>query len=181
MAEDENEAQVLDESDATQSAADTKDAQPNDTGNKFKEIIPMIVKACCDEYTAEFQYIMAEHVARGANYCDAVAEYAAHASEEHAHLLKWLKRLEQLNVQLDYDMQEFATKGNPWTPIKSTEGVDAQLGILIKAEQDAQAFYNEIIKKAQEIGDWTTERIAKELLEDECEHETDLTRISEEK
>lgn len=143
------------------------------------ELIPMIVKACCDEYTAEFQYIMAEHLARGNNYKDAVDEYSAHAGEEHEHLLKWLKRLEEYDVLLAYTMEDFATKGNAWTPIR-TNNIKEQLGILIKAEADAQAYYIEIVKKAIELGDYITERMAKEFLADEKEHETDLKRILEE-
>lgn len=158
----------------------TPAASSNGSNEKFQPIVEMIVKACCDEYTAEFQYIMAEHVARGNNYMDAAGEYKAHAEEEHGHLLKWLKRLEQLGVQLDYAMEDFATKGNSWTPIKSVQDIPKQLEILIKAEKDAQTFYYAIVEKARELGDWITEKLAKETLADECEHETDLTRISEE-
>ena len=138
----------------------------------------MLRKAVCDEFTAEYQYIIAEHIARGAGYCDVTPEYKQHAEEEHAHALKLLKRLEQLDEKFSLDLAHVQTDGNPWTPIV-TSSIPEQLDILIKAEQDAQVFYNKIIDQARTEHDEITVRLMKELLSDECEHETDLKRIKE--
>lgn len=141
-------------------------------------VIEMLKKAVCDEFCAEYQYIIAEHSARGTGYCDATPEYKQHAQEEHDHALKLLKRLEQLKVIFNPDLTGIQSGGNPWVPIK-TSNVKEQLDILIKAEADAQAFYKQIIKQARVEDDEITVRLIKELLTDECEHETDLTRIIE--
>ena len=137
-----------------------------------------LVKAICDEKTAEFQYQMAEHLARGTGYMDAVPEYRKHADEEREHLQKLLKRAEQLNILLTYDLVDFAQQGNRWVPITFSE-VDKQLDVLIDAEKDAQRFYAAMVAQAREEQDWITQQLFKQLLADECEHETDLRRIRE--
>jgi len=138
----------------------------------------LIIKAYCDERTACHQYTIAAHIARGTGYCDAVPEYKAHADEEDDHSEGWLKRLEQLGVQLNYDLTEIQNGGNPWTPIK-TSNVKEQLEILIKAEDDAAAFYQKIIEAARLANDAITKTLAKQYQADEVEHATDLRRILE--
>ena len=138
----------------------------------------MLKKAVCDESTAEYQYIIASHIARGAGYCDATPEYLQHADEERDHKFKLLKRLEQLGEMFSLDLINLSHNGNPWTPI-TTSNIKEQLEILIKAEADAQVFYNKIIDQARAEHDEITVKLIKELLSDECEHETDLRRIVE--
>ena len=150
----------------------------NNTSVTPSGVRAMLHKAVCDEFTAEYQYIIAEHIARGAGYCDVTPEYKQHAEEEHDHALKLLKRLEQLDEKFTLDLAHVQTDGNPWVPIV-TSSITEQLDILIKAEKDAQVFYNKIIDQARTEHDEITVRLMKELLTDECEHETDLKRIRE--
>lgn len=141
-------------------------------------IISLLKKAVCDETTAEYQYIIAAHMARGAGYCDAVPEYLQHANEERDHKFKLLKRLEQLGAMFSLDLVGLSNSGNPWTPINHSSIKD-QLEVLIKAEADAQSFYNKILEQARAQHDEITIKVIRGLLEDECEHETDLRRIIE--
>ena len=145
---------------------------------QVQSVKAMLRKAVCDESTAEYQYIIAGHIARGAGYCDVTPEYSQHADEERDHKLKLLKRLEQLGESFSLDMIQLSNSGNPWKPI-ATSNIPEQLDILIKAEADAQDFYNQIIVQARIEHDEITVRLIKELLSDECEHETDLRRIRE--
>ena len=89
-----------------------------------------------------------------------------------------MKRAEQLNILLTYDLVDFAQQGNRWVPITFSE-VDKQLDVLIDAEKDAQRFYAAMVAQAREEQDWITQQLFKQLLADECEHETDLRRIRE--
>ena len=157
-------------------ASNENEAQPNTA--RVDNLVELIKKAICDEHTATYQYCIAKHIARGAGYCDVVPEYEQHAKDEEGHAQAWLDRLEQCGIMFTYDMVELATKGNPWTPIK-TSNIKEQLGILIKAEEDAAAFYAKIVEVAREEKDWITERMAKEYMADETEHATDLKRIYE--
>ena len=152
-------------------------AQPITT-EQTVDIVSLLKKAVCDETTAEYQYIIASHIARGAGYCDAVPEYLQHADEERDHKFKLLKRLEQLGATFTKDLVAVSNEGNPWTPIIHV-GVKDQLEVLIKAEADAQVFYNKILEQARAQHDEITIKVIRGLLEDECEHETDLRRIIE--
>jgi len=146
--------------------------------NEPTNLVIMLKKAVCDESTAEYQYIIAGHMARGAGYCDVTPEYAQHADEERDHKFKLLKRLEQLGFMFSLDLINLSNGGNPWTPI-TTNNIPQQLDILIKAEADAQEFYKQIIAEARKVNDDITVQLIKGLLADECEHETDLRRIRE--
>ena len=141
-------------------------------------IVEKLVKAFCDEYTATHQYMIAKHICRGVGYADVVHEYEQHMKEEFDHGQLILKRLEQLGFKLSYDLAGINNGGNPWTPITLSLPKE-QLLILINAERDAQAFYQEVIEAAKGQKDWITNRLFKQLQADECEHETDLTRIFE--
>ena len=152
--------------------------QPTQTTNSVSKIIEDLIKAVCDESTAEYQYIIAGHIARGAGYCDVVPEYEQHANEEREHKLKLLKRLEQLGYKFSLDLIHLSSNGNSWTPI-TTSNISEQLGILINAESEAQTFYKQIIEDARAENDEITKQLIKQLLADECEHETDLRRIAE--
>ena len=142
------------------------------------QIAVLLAKAACDEKTAEYQYQIAAHIARGPGYCDVHDEFLKHADEERAHFQDILNRLEQIGAGFAFDLCDVAKKGNPWVPIQTTN-VKEQLTILIKAEQDAQTFYTSIVNAARDCEDWVTNRLFKKLLADECEHETDLKRILE--
>ena len=152
--------------------------QSEQPAENLSKIVINLKKAVCDETTAEYQYIIAGHIARGAGYCDVVPEYEQHANEERDHKFKLLKRLEQLGFMFSLDLINLSNSGNPWTPI-TTSNIPEQLDILIKAEADAQTFYKQIIADARAENDEITIKLMKELLSDECEHETDLRRIRE--
>jgi len=138
----------------------------------------MCVVAFIDECTASHQYLMAAHLARGNGYVDATDEYKQHLEEEREHADKWLKRLEQMGIKVKLDLSQIQDSGNKWTPI-TTSNIKEQLEIIIKAEHDAVEFYSKIVDAAREAKDWITNRLAKQLMEDETTHEFDLLRIYE--
>jgi len=158
-----------------------KDVISLENADENAELSPlqqMCVVAFIDECTASHQYLMAAHLARGNGYVDATDEYKQHLEEEREHADKWLKRLEQMGIKVKLDLSQIQDSGNKWVPI-TTSNIKEQLEIIIKAEDDAVAFYGRIIEAAREAKDWITNRLAKQLQEDECEHKTDLLRIYE--
>ena len=142
------------------------------------ELVKMLCKAYADEMTATLQYQMALHLARGAGYSDVAPEYLQHMNEEFVHAGQILKRLEQLDIGITWDYSALQSAGNPWTPITGSN-IKEQLEILINAEKGAQAFYAKIVECAGGCKDWITNRLFKQLMSDEAEHELDLKRIYE--
>ena len=137
-----------------------------------------MVEAYLSEYTAAHQYLMAGHEARGNGYPDVLPEYEEHCQEERKHADEWLLRLEEIGVILRVDLIEIQKGAPAWTPI-TTSDIKEQLGILIKAEEDAVAFYKNIVETARNESDWVTESLAKRHMADEEKHARDLKRVLE--
>lgn len=146
--------------------------------DNVSEFQATLIQAFLSEYTAAHQYLMAAHEARGDGYPDVIPEYKEHLEEERKHADEWLARLEQIGIIIRVDLAVIQTDAPSWVPIKTSD-IKEQLGILIKAEDDAVAFYDSIVEKAREEKDWITEALAKKHMADEKKHATDLRRILE--
>ena len=75
-------------------------------------------------------------------------------------------------------LSQIQTEAPAWTPI-TTSDIKEQLAILIKAEEDAVAFYKGIVEAARNESDWVTESLAKKHMGDEEKHARDLKRVLE--
>ena len=142
-------------------------------------LVQKMVVAFCDETTAAWQYFTAMHMIRGAGRVDAIDEYKEHMEDELEHLEDIATRLEEIGGKVPFNIDEISSIGHQWTRINTTDP-KTQLTVLIKAEEDAIAFYQEIVNEARALQDWKTQKLFKELLCDEVEHAFDLKRLLEE-
>jgi len=144
----------------------------------LSDLNKLMIQAFLSEYTAAHQYLMAGHEARGNGYPDVLPEYEEHCEDERKHADEWLLRLEEIGIVLRVDLSQIQTEAPAWTPI-TTSDIKEQLAILIKAEEDAVAFYKGIVEAARNESDWVTESLAKRHMGDEEKHARDLKRVLE--
>ena len=142
-------------------------------------LVSKLVCAFADEITAIWQYFTAIHIIRGEGRRDAIEEYREHMADEAKHLEAISQRLEELGGKIPFNLDEISELGHAWVRINTTDP-ETQLKVLIKAEEDAIAFYQTVVNEAKALQDWKTQRLFKELLSDEIEHAFDLKRLLEE-
>lgn len=143
-------------------------------------LVEKLIVAFCDETTATWQYFTASHVVRGQGRVDCLDEYNQHMTEQAQHLQKIAHRIEELGGRVVTNLNEISSVGHTWQII-STSDPKQQLNILIDAERDARIFYQDIINYAKGLKDYVTERLFKQILEDETKHEFDLKRLLEQR
>lgn len=89
--------------------------------------------------------------------------------------LQEMVHAEQIAERLDY------LGGVPTTqpaPIKVGETLQEMIKNDIQAEEEAIVLYKEIIKLAMEEDDYTTERLFKQILQDEEEHHDEFLKMA---
>lgn len=149
------------------------DVQPSD-----ESIASMLEKAMNDEMLAFWQYMTCYLMSRGKGKSDADPEFKEHADEELDHAKKIAQRINELGGNFCADPCEWAPNSNGFTPIR-TSSVQDMLDITIDAEKTAIDFYRRISKTAHDEGDFSTNRLAKQILADEEKHLYDLERLKE--
>ena len=86
-----------------------------------------------------------------------------------------MKHAEAIAERLDY------LGGDPTTqpaPIKVGKTLQEMIANDIEAEEEAISLYREIIKTAMEEGDYVTERLFKQILQDEEEHHDEFLKMA---
>ncbi len=86
-----------------------------------------------------------------------------------------MKHAEDIAERLDY------LGGDPTTqpaPIKVGKTLEEMIRNDIEAEEEAISLYREIIKTAVEEGDYVTERLFKQILQDEEEHHDEFLKMA---
>lgn len=141
-------------------------------------IVNMLYKALADEWLAYYQYWAASHCTRGEGKVDVDPEFEEHAKEELEHAEKIIIRIKELGgrsfVSVS-DFDKFCSVPNIGAP---SQDPCELLKITIKAEEDAINFYKELEKLSRGV-DPTTNRIVKQILEDEEKHLYDLNMLLE--
>jgi len=140
-------------------------------------IVIKLQKALCDELLASYQYWTCYQSSRGRGKSDCDPEFKAHAEEEREHAEKLMLRINELHgrpIPHPANWAENAPFG--YTPIENTN-VREMLTITIQAEENAIAYYKEILKDATAEADPTTHRLIKQILADEEEHLYDLQQL----
>lgn len=161
---------------ALEQAVETK---KKDDSATTEGLTALLIKATCDETTAIWQYFVAKYTARGAGRLDALPEYDEHINDEWEHLFLISDRLQQLGGKPVFDIAEVNEIGHEWERVE-TKDVNDQLAILIKAEDNAVAFYKEIVRYAGSLGDEVTKQLFKKILADETDHSFELMLVKEE-
>ncbi len=124
------------------------------------KLMEMLNKAIARELQVSIQY-MWQHVQwKGIEHFAVHDEFKKIAVEEMKHAEKIAERLWYLGAKP-------TTKPEP---INVGDNVTDMLNFDVKAELEAIAMYKEIIQIALQEGDQTTNRIFREILEDEEEH-----------
>jgi len=125
-----------------------------------QELINMLQKAVSMELQVSIQYMWQHVRGAGMNSLPVTAELKAIAIEE-------MKHAEEIAERLDYFEVMATTEPAPITVGKALKEM---IALDRQAEEDTIAFYKQIIKRATDEGEFTTQRLFMKLLEDEEEH-----------
>lgn len=128
-----------------------------------------------EEIQAWYQYFVVKDFLVGNERASVQKSFEVLADDElNDHAVKLLKRINELGGEVyattlssisEFALSEFKT---------SNIDVESQLGINIEAEEEAIEHYKEVIELAEDIQDYTTYELLKEILADEEEHLTEL-------
>jgi bacterioferritin len=155
-----------------------EDEKKEEKSKKDDNILEMLNKALADEWLAAYQYWVCLHLVRGEGRSDVMPEFEQHYKDEMEHVEKLMLRIKELGGTPITSPSSWIEMANPWTEVKTTEA-EEQLDITIKAEADAIAYYEEIIKACKNV-DEVTMRLCRSILSDESEHLYDLQMLKEE-
>lgn len=140
------------------------------------KLLTMMNKAYADEWIAYYQYWVCAKLVEGPIRPQVVVELEEHAKEEYKHATWLADRIIQLGgLPLLNSDSWYKHAGCGYDATKNAY-VKAVLEENIKAEQCAIRTYNEMLKFV-EGKDHITYDIILKILEDEVEHEQDLTKL----
>ena len=136
----------------------------------------MLYSALADEWLAYFQYWAAYNCTRGKGKTDVDPQFQQHAKQELEHADMIISRIKQLGgrsickVKLLDELCSVPNEG------ACTQSPVELLKITIEAEKNAISFYKQL-ESVSRGADPTTNRMAKQILEDQEEHLYDLTML----
>lgn len=142
------------------------------------KVLEMLNKAYADEWLAYSQYWLGAKLAVGPMRDAVVKELEEHAIEELNHAVMLTNRIIQLGGTPPINPQEWYKVANCQYADPKDPYVATLLKQNIEGEQCAIQVYNKILKETKET-DFVTYNIALQILEDEIEHEEDLTTLLE--
>lgn len=161
----------------------------NNIANQFDQIIivdnnqvvNLLKQALKDQILATYQYWAAMHMSKMTGKIDADEEFEAHYKEEWEHANMLIERIKQLGGFPEINLidvlkgmeNNYSFQGAP------THCVCDLLKLTWNAEQQAIELYKNIVQITRN-NDPTTNRIAKQILEDEEQHKYDLEILIEE-
>lgn len=142
-------------------------------GVNTAELIEILNKAYADEFLAAYQYFSVVGIMKGMFRREIEEEFTKHAEEEleHAKMLK--KRIIELNGMPLIDPKQWFEFTNCGYDTPKSLLTKVLLEQNIKAEQCAIKVYNGIMNATKDL-DPVTYQLAREIMEDEIEHEQDL-------
>ena len=131
------------------------------------KLTEMMNQAIAGELQAIVQYMWHHIMVKGINSSSLVEVFEGISVEEMKHAEKIAERLFYFDV----------TPTTKPTPIAVGGDTTQMLKADVKAEEEAITLYKDIIKQAASEGDYTTERLFKEILADEERHHDTFTTL----
>lgn len=138
-----------------------------------KALLDLLNVAFAEEWLAYYQYWIGAQVAKGMLRSAVAGEFMEHAKEELEHAEKLAKRIIELNGTplIDPDMWKKTAKCKYEAP--ENPCVSALLKQNVDSEKCAVARYQQICEMT-DGKDFVTFHMAREILEEEIEHEQEL-------
>ncbi len=142
------------------------------------ELVKRLNTALADEWLAYYQYWVAARVVRGPMREAVAAELAEHAADELRHAEMIAGRILQLDGTPLLDPQEWLKASHCGYEAPTDPLVTAVLEQNVQGERCAIDYYKDLLDSVQGK-DPVTFHMVREILEDEIEHEDDLSALLE--
>ena len=138
-----------------------------------QKLIEMLNGALCEEWLAYYQYWIGARVIEGPMRSEIEAELLAHADEELSHAVKLVTRIVQLGGTPVLSPDQWSRMARCRYEAPTDPYVETILEQNLRSERCAIKRYRDIADYTDGI-DYTTAKIAVEILEDELDHEQDI-------
>ncbi len=138
-----------------------------------QKLIEMLNGALCEEWLAYYQYWIGARVIEGPMRSEIEAELLEHADEELSHAVKLVTRIVQLGGTPVLSPDQWSRMARCRYEAPTDPYVETILEQNLRSERCAIKRYRDIADYTDGI-DYTTAKIAVEILEDELDHEQDI-------
>jgi bacterioferritin len=135
-----------------------------DTGTR-EDLIKSLNRDLAREFQAIIAYVVYSQVLKGAEYMNIAGELEKHAGEELQHALTIAKQIDYLG-------------GTPTVqpePVKSTENNKEMLRADLNNENETIRNYRLRIRQCEQLGEFATAELIREILIDEQDHQIALS------
>ena len=138
-----------------------------------QKLIEMLNAALCEEWLAYYQYWIGARVIEGPMRSEIESELLEHADEELSHAVKLVTRIVQLGGMPVLSPEQWSGMSRCRYEAPTDPYVETILEQNLRGERCAIKRYRDIADYTDGI-DYTTAKMAVEILEDELEHEQDI-------
>ena len=138
-----------------------------------QKLIEMLNGALCEEWLAYYQYWIGARVIEGPMRSEIEAELLEHADEELSHAVKLVTRIVQLGGTPVLSTDQWTRMARCRYEAPTDPYVETILEQNLRSERCAIERYRDIADYTDGI-DYTTAKMAVEILEDELDHEQDI-------
>lgn len=138
-----------------------------------EKLIEMLNAALCEEWLAYYQYWVGARVMEGPMRSQIESELLEHADEELKHAEKLITRIIQLGGMPVLSPDQWNRMARCKYEIPSDQYIEVILAQNLVSERCAIHRYREIIAYTRDT-DYTTAKMATEILEEELDHEQDI-------
>lgn len=138
-----------------------------------QKLIEMLNGALCEEWLAYYQYWIGARVIEGPMRSEIEAELLEHADEELSHAVKLVTRIVQLGGTPVLSPDQWTRMARCRYEAPTDPYVETILEQNLRSERCAIERYRDIADYSDGI-DYTTAKMAVEILEDELDHEQDI-------
>lgn len=139
-----------------------------------QKLIEMLNVALSEEWLAYYQYWIGARLLEGPMRSEIEAEFLEHANEELEHAEKLVIRIIQLGGTPVLNPEQWQRNAGCKYETPTDGYVETVLEQNLRSERCAISRYQQIAAYTDGI-DYTTYKIAVEILEDELDHEKDIT------
>lgn len=129
-----------------------------------EELIKNLNGDLAREYQAVIAYVVYSQVLKGAEYMNIAGELEVHAGEELQHAIKIAKQIDYLGGQPTATPE----------PVKLSDDNKEMLRADLKNENETIRNYRERVKQCEELSEYATAEIIREILIDEQDHQIAL-------
>ena len=138
-----------------------------------QKLIEMLNAALCEEWLAYYQYWVGARVTEGPMRGEIESEMLKHADEELSHAVKLIDRIIQLGGTPVLSPDQWMKMARCKYEAPTDPYIETVLEQNLRGERCAIKRYQDIADFTSGI-DYTTAKMAVEILEDELEHEQDI-------